>query len=262
VTPYSDEQTVFVAELWKSARLGNFTPEILLGSVSAELSPGKMQEIALRFEGEMTMPGYVFLIFPPNSKLSLAQTDTRIPGILTLHQVKNAAVAKKAVQQAPLDSGIDSFAFWLPKRRPQAHDIAIGIDPPLRSFEASQIVNGITRPVNTVNGWVPAVEDRHPRLRLCWAEPQRIQSIQITFDTDYDHPMETVLMTHPEYAIPSCVRHFTVMDGDGVVFADVREHHQSRWQLQLPEPRVTREIIVELLDTWGGLPAIYEVRCN
>jgi hypothetical protein len=262
VTLDSDEQTTFVAELWKSARLGNFTPEVLLGSVSVDISPGEMQEIALHFEGEIATPGYVFLIFPPNSRLRLAQTDTRIPGVLTLHQVKNAAVAKEAVQHAPLNSGIDSFAFWLPKRRPQARDIALRVDPPLRAFEASQIVNGITRPVNAVNGWVPAVEDRHPRLRFCWAESQRIQSIQITFDTDYDHPMETVLMTHPEFAIPSCVRHFTVKDGDGFVLADVKDHHHSRWQLHLPEPRVTREIVVELLETWGGLPAVYEVRCN
>jgi hypothetical protein len=73
--------------------------------------------------------------------------------------------------------------------------------------------------------------------------------------------MESVLLTHSEIAMPSCVRHFKVSDGEGTLLADVEEHHQSRWQLQLSEPRITNAIVVEILDTWGSLPAIYEVRC-
>ena len=261
VTAEASEQTTLRAELWKSAKPGNFTPEILLASASVEICPCKAQQAVLHFAGETTVPEYAFLIFPKNPQLSLAQTDTRVPGILTLHQIVNAAVAKSAMQQPPLNSGIESFAFWLPKRRPKAHDIAMAIDPPLRAFDASQLINGIARPVNAVNGWVPAIDDRNPRLRFSWAEPQRIQSIQITFDTDYDHPMESVLLTHPEIAMPSCVRHFKVTDGEGTLLADVEEHHQSLWRLQLSEPRVTNAIEVEILDTWGGMPAIYEVRC-
>lgn len=254
-------ETTLRAELWKSAKPGNFTPEILLATASVDCRPGKMQEALLQFEGEMSAPGYVFLIFPVNRQIRLAQTDTRIPGILTVHHTRNASVAKSATQQPPLNSGVDSFAFWLPKRRPAARDIALAFHPPLRAFEAAQVTNGIARPVNAVNGWVPAVHDRTPWLRFRWPEPQQIHSIQIVFDTDYDHPMESVLMTHPEYAIPSCVRRFQVRSADGAVLADVREHHQSRWRLQLPKPVVTDAILVEIFDTWGGLPAIYEVRC-
>jgi hypothetical protein len=46
-----------------------------------------------------------------------------------------------------------------------------------------------------------------------------------------------------------------------VVLVDVKEHHQSRWQLKLPAPLITNAIVVEILDTWADLPAIYEVRC-
>jgi FAD-dependent oxidoreductase family protein len=261
VTAEAAEHTALLAEIWKSAKPGNFTPEILLSSASVELSPGKREQATLHFNGEVTEPGYVFLTFPSNPQLSIALTDTRIPGILTLHHSVNAAVARSAVQLPPLNSGIESFAFWLPRRRPKARDIAVTIDPPLRAFDASQLTNGIGRPVNAVNGWVPGVEDRQPWLRFSWPQPQRIQSIQITFDTDYDHPMESVLMTHPECAMPACVRHFRLLSAEGTVLADVNEHHQSRWRLDLAEPLHTSAIVLEILKTWGGLPAIYEVRC-
>ncbi len=260
VTVQAAEQTTLRAELWRSAKPGNFTPEILLGSVCLEVEPGKEQVAVLQFEGEITAPGYFFLIFPRNPQLMVAQTDVRVPGVMTLHHTKNGAVAKSATQQPPLNSGIDSFAFWLPKRRPNAPDIALTIHPPLCSFSASQLTNGISRPVNAVNGWVPADEDHKPWLRFTWPQPQRIHTIQITFDTDYDHPMESVLMTHPEIAVPSCVRHFKISSGEGAVLADVSEHHQSRWLLNLHEPLQTNAVIVEILATWGSLPAIYEVR--
>lgn len=260
VTVEATEQTELRAELWKSARPGNFTPEILLSAISVEIATETAQLAILHFVGEFAEPGYVFLVFPRNPQLQIAQTDTRIPGIMTLHHTMNGSVAKSVVQKPPLNSGIDSFAFWLPKRRPSARDIALAIHPPLNAFDPSQLINGIARPVNAVNGWVPEVEDHQPWLRFSWSEPQRIQSIQIVFDTDYDHPMESVLMTHPECAIPSCVRHFRVSSAEGVLLAEVREHHQSRWYLELPGSVITNAIVVEILDTWGSLPAIYEVR--
>lgn len=261
VTAEAVENTTLRAELWKSAKPGNFTPEIRMASASVDLAQGRTEEAALHFEGEIAASEYVFLTFPENPQVRIAQTDTHVPGIVTLHHIMNAAVAKSAIQQPPLNSGIDTFSFWLPKRRPEARDIALAFHPSLRAFNASQLINGFARPVNGVNGWVPEVDDHTPWVRLSWPRPQRIQSIQITFDTDYDHPMESVLMTHPERAIPSCVRHFKVSTGEGVVLADVKEHHQSRWQLKLPAPLITNAIVVEILDTWADLPAIYEVRC-
>jgi hypothetical protein len=73
--------------------------------------------------------------------------------------------------------------------------------------------------------------------------------------------MESVLKNHPESAIPSCVRHFRVTTGEGTVIAEVSEHHQTRWRLDLLEPLLTNAVVVEILETWGGLPAVYEIRC-
>jgi hypothetical protein len=207
----------------------------------------------------MAQPGYVFLIFPENPQLRIALADTHIPGTMTLHHTMNAAVARSAVQRPPVNSGIDTFAFWLPKRRPAAEDIAFAVQPPLHAFSASQLTNGISRPVNAVNCWVPEIGDSDPWLKFSWTEPQRIQSIRVVFDTDFDHPMETVLKNHPEHAMPSCVRSFRVKTGDGTVLAEVSDHHQTLWWLKLPEAVNTDAVLVEILETWGGLPAIYEV---
>jgi hypothetical protein len=261
VTVEATEHVSLRAELWRSAKPGNFTPEILLSSASVEVVPGNKQKATLSFNGELTVPGYVFLTFPRNPLLRVAQTDERIPGVVTLHHTMNAAVAKSAIQEPPPNSGIDSFAFWLPRRQPEGRDIALVIDPPLRAFDASQVINGLARPVNSVNGWVPGIEDSNRWLRLSWPKPQQIQSIQIVFDTDFDHPMESVLKNHPESAIPSCVRHFRVTTGEGTVIAEVSEHHQTRWRLDLLEPLLTNAVVVEILETWGGLPAVYEIRC-
>jgi hypothetical protein len=61
--------------------------------------------------------------------------------------------------------------------------------------------------------------------------------------------------------MPFCVRHFRLLSAEGTVLAEVNEHHQSRWRLDLAEPLHTRAIILEILETWAALPAIYEVRC-
>jgi hypothetical protein len=262
VTLEATQASTLCAELWQSAKPGNFTPEVLLASTAVDVAPGKTESVALHFEGKLLEARYVFLVFKKNSQLRTAQTDALIPGILTLHHSMNPAVARSATQQPPLNSGIDTFAFWLPKRRPDARGIALAIDPPLRAFDASQLTNGIARPVNAVNGWVPQIGDNNPWLRLSWPQPQSIQSIHIVFDTDFDHPMESVLKNHPESAMPCCVRSFKVSTGDGAVLSEVNDHHQTRWRLDLPEPLKTSAIVVEILDTWGSLPAIYEVRCH
>ena len=58
-----------------------------------------------------------------------------------------------------------------------------------------------------------ALEDEQPCLRLTWSRPQTISRVELTFDTDYDHPMESVLMGHPERVMPFCVPNLVVLNG-------------------------------------------------
>jgi hypothetical protein len=160
--------TMLRAEIWRSAQPGSFTPELLLASTTIRVCAGEARAVDLRFEGALAVPGYAFLTFPANPDAGIVQTDMRVPGILTLHHSSNASVAKSAQQQPPPDSGMDCFAFWLPRRRPLTQDIALAITPPLHAFDAAQLTNGIARPVNAVNGWVPAMTDPAPWIRFDW----------------------------------------------------------------------------------------------
>jgi hypothetical protein len=108
---------------------------------------------------------------------------------------------------------------------------------------------------------VAALDDAHPALTLTWDTPQLIRTIELSFDTDFDHPMESVLMTHPERAMPFCVKAFRIcIDGQEAAF--VQENHQSRRRITLDPPRTAQHLAVELLATHGGAPAsLFELRC-
>jgi hypothetical protein len=173
----------------------------------------------------------------------------------------NKAVAKSLVQTPPDRSGIDTFAYWLPERRPAARNLAVSIEPALKLFGGENVVNGIARPWCGVNAWVPARDDARPSLRLAWSEPQAIREIEISFDTDFDHPMESVLMGHLERVMPACVTEFEICAAGTGVLARVAENHQTRWALRMEKPVVTRELSIAVLASGPALPAIFEVRC-
>jgi len=262
LTVYAQRATTLRAELWMSARSGNFTPDVLLSSAEAAVDAGgKGQKVELQFHCELEEDAYGFVMLSTNEDISVAVTDEYLCGVLTLSQRMNGAVAKSAVQQPPEGSGLDTFAFWLPDRRPDARNFAITIDPPLAGFEARNVINGFSRPWQRANVWMPARDDRRPALRLTWAEPQTLGQIEIVFDTDYDHPMESVLMGHPERVMPGCVTSFEVRGEGGELLGEVKENHQTRVRVRFAQAVVTRELSVILLSHGCALPAIYEVRC-
>ena len=43
---------------------------------------------------------------------------------------------------------------------------------------------------------------------------RQLTRIELVFDTDYDHPMESVLLGHPERVMPFCVARVVVRDGN------------------------------------------------
>lgn len=248
------------ASLWGSSREGNTTPDVLLGETQFELVAGE-QKVRLEFEVSLEKTAHVFYMLQPAEGVEIALSAEQVTGVLTLSQKMNRAVAKSLVQTPPEGSGVDTFAFWLPDRRPMARNLAAGIEPALEMFAASNVVNGVTRPWRGVNAWVPSPEDARPSLKLAWDAPQRISEIEISFDTDFDHPMESVLMGHPERVMPACVTEFEVCAGGRGRVAHVMENHQTRWVLKLAQPVETSEVSVMVLAHGPALPAIFEVRC-
>ena len=95
-----------------------------------------------------------------------------------------------------------------------------------------------------------------------WAQPQTIARIELLFDPDYDHPMESVLMGHPERRMPFCVERYRVLDEHGAVVAECAEIHQARNVILLPRPITTRALRIELTAPVPNVPAaLFEARC-
>jgi hypothetical protein len=193
----------------------------------------------------------------PAAGVSVHTSDVRVTGVLSLSQ----AVGKGARQERQQDSGIDAFEFWLPSHRPGGQNLAVLVDPPLDVFTPTSLVNGFARPTTQPNAWVAAPDDSTPRLTLRWPTPQRFRRIELGFDTDFDHPMESVLFSQSERDIPFCIKRYRITAADGRVVYSCPENHQTRNTILLPEPVVTDELHVEILETHGAPAALFEVRC-
>ena len=183
-------------------------------------------------------------------------------GVLSLTHGANKKVAKSAVQTPPAGIGVDTFEFWLPGRRPAGQNLAMSFDPPIALFGAENVLRGPARPTTQPNAWVAAASDPSPSLTLRWEEPQTISQIELSFDADFDHAMESVQWGHPERAMPFCIRQYCIRDSRGTVIAACEDNHQTRNVIRLPSPVNTDRLVIENLATQGGTPAaIFEIRC-
>ena len=103
--------------------------------------------------------------------------------------------------------------------------------------------------------------DPQPELHLDWESPVELGRVKIEFDPDWDHPMESVLMTHPEEVVPFLVKNFDLIDDAGGIFHSVREHRGACYEW-LPEgPLVIRRLTLRVLATYGAPAAVFRVSC-
>jgi hypothetical protein len=260
LTLRSECSTIVRAELWGSERRGNTTPDVFLADCEVAISRGEADQCFL-FDVELADSDYIFLTLHPRSGVEIALSSDQITGLLAVSQSMNKAVANDIVQTPPEGMGIDTFAFWLPQRRPMTSVWAMQITPALKAFTPSNVINGIARPWTSVNAWLPAMPDKDPWLKLSWPTRQSIRRIEITFDTDFDHPMESVLIEHSERVMPACITSFDVYSAGGSILAHVAENHQTRWRLTLAEPVMTDELVIAVRSHGDAVPAIFEVRC-
>ena len=253
--------TVLELEVRGSSVPGNFTPDLVLYREILRFDAGARQSATVGPNVSIAQPAYVSYCVLRNPAARIHTSKFRATGILSLAQSMNKAVAKGARQEPPPGSGIDSFEFWLPGRRPEGRNLAIAIDPPLDVFGAENVRNGIARPTIQPNAWVADPTDPNPCLSLSWRAPRHIRRIEISFDTDFDHPMESVLMGHPEREIPFCVKGYRIVTESGRVLFEAAENHQTRNVIVLPETVTATAIHMEILETRGMPAAVFEMRC-
>lgn len=257
----ASEATEVTIELRTSNRPDNYTPDVLLASRTIPVARGENQSVSVDFEVEIDQPRYCLVSFVPNPSLKIHCSEQRLTGVLTLEKRKTENGVRFS-QEPDQDIGVESFDFWCPQRRPGGHNLALSIEPPLCAFKPENITNGIARPTFQSNAWLAALDDTNPSLRLHWPAPQTISRVELSFDTDFDHAMESTLLGHPEDVMPFCIKRYSIQDGAGRTLYETGENHQTRNSVVFKEPITTDTLTINLCDVNGPTPpALFEVRC-
>lgn len=258
------ESTTLVAELRTSDHPENHTPDRCLGRHEFALAPGAGQRLALDFAAGLVLdaPRYLFFLVHANPAVSLHQSEQRVTGVLSVAKRENRAVGNTGEQIPDGDIGVERFEFWIPARRPAGRNLACTITPPLAAFAPESVTDGVTRPTDRPHAWVADPADPAPTLTLAWGEPQVLGRIVVSFDPDWDHPLESTLWGHPERASPFCVRSASLRDDTGRVIAELTDNHQARWVVDPATPLHTRSLTLAVGPTHGGCPpAVFEIAC-
>jgi hypothetical protein len=257
----ADEATELEVELRISGKSANYTPDVILEKQTLAIQPGR-NCLHVDFSAQLTETAYAFIVFHKNPKVKLHLSQQRVTGVISVFNSVNKAVSNFGKQVPTEDIGVDEFEFWCPQRRPEGHNVAFKLNPSLNKFGKENIKSGVYRPVNEPNAWVAAKEDKAPSLQIAWDEVQTIQKIELFFDTDYDHPMESVLMGHPEDVMPFCVRNYTIKDDlDNVVF-EKSGNYQTINTIVLDKAISTKHLTITLDHPSENVPAaLFGVRC-
>jgi hypothetical protein len=217
-------------ELQVSSKVFNYTPDVLVEKQTIPVKEG-IQQVVISFSNKLKEDQYGFLIFRSNPEVKIRCSEKRMTGIVSVFNKTNPAVNNYGRQTPPENSGFESFEFWCPERRPKGQNLAMTITPALHCFSSQNILNGFTRPYIRSNAWVTDWNDPAPRLTFKWDEPRQIHSVTLFFDTDFDHPMESSQMGHPEDVIPFCIRSYKIKDSEGKLLFEKSDNHQTinRW---------------------------------
>lgn len=238
----------------RSCRLADHhTPEVVLAVREVSLSAGTDQPVELDFDVSIDEPRYVFVCAIMNPLVSVHMSAALVTGVV--------AVTHHRDQRPETDIGIEPLELWSPLRRPADQNMAVSIDPPLSAFGPANLSNGLQRPTCGANAWIAAFDDAKPTVTLQWPQPVDIGRVVIGFDADYDHPMESVLMGHPERHMPYCVRHFRLLGDGGTLLFEDDGNYRDRREITFDPAVRTARLEVECLSTWGSCsPAIFEIR--
>lgn len=248
-------------ELRISEKIQNYTPEVILEHLEIEIEPGE-NFYSFSFEHSIPFTQYAFVTFVANPDIMLKCSNIRVTGLLSVFNKFNKSVATSSRQEPPAGIGIDSFEFWVPERRPKGHNLAFELGQNLSPFSKENLKSGIFRPTTQPNAWAASLEDPNPTITLEWSQKQDISEVQLYFDTDFDHPMESTLMGHPESEIPFCVKSLKIKDDAGSVIYHQRENHQTMQKIQFPSQIRTQKLTFEFEKRVDSVPlSVFGISC-
>ena len=203
---------------------------------------------------------YAFVCFMSNENLSIRESKQLYSGAMSVFPGVNKAVSNKGKQTPPDNLGVDTFEFWIPKRRPQGQNIAMEISPSINAYAAMNIYNGYVRPWGTANSWTADLKDKNPSLTIEWNKEQTLSEIILFFDGDYDHAMESVQFGHHDSVVPQCVRNYKVKTSSGDLLFDIKNNYQTINTLKLDKSIQVKGLVVEVEHPSEHVPAtIFEI---
>ncbi|MEO0795573.1 MAG: FAD-dependent oxidoreductase [Verrucomicrobiota bacterium] len=255
----ASEATEVIVELMRSQKAGNFTPDELIESKRYPLESG-IQELPIQFETNLEKEGYCFVKIAENPLVKVQLSTLRLTGVLALSGEYNRKVATSSEQNPPDGIGIDQFEFWLPQRRPGGQNLAMRVEPPIRSFEPENLIVGPARPTTMPNAWVASPGDDQPELTLAWDQAICIKRMIVELDPDWDHAMESVLMTHPEEVVPFMVKDFDIVDDHSNILVEVRDNHSAHLEFELDDVCETTGVTLVVRATHGAPAAVFRLR--
>ncbi len=256
------ENTSLEVQLRTSEKADNYCPEVILETQTIVLQEGE-QFVEITFDNTTMVSQYAFVTFVSNDKVELKNSNQRFTGILSVFNGVNKAVSNNGKQVPPANLGVDTFEFWIPQRRPEGKNIAMEIAPAIKAFESENVANGFVRPGTTTNAWVADLNDKKPTLKVEWKEVKTISEIKLFLDPDYDHPMESTLMGHPEEVVPFCIRNYVIKDLAGEVLYKVEGNYQTINVFAPEKPLNLEGFVVETEHPSEDVPAaIFEILCQ
>lgn len=246
-------------QLRKSIEKGCYTPEIIIEEQTILVKKSQI-DYKVSFTSILEEDDFIFICLIPTDEISIKLSNSRFPAILSLYNELNEKVAKSVIQEAPEGSGLDSFEFWLPHRRPGGELPALSFDPPIKPYSPLNITNGMERPYIKSNSWLPDINDKQSWIKAKWETKQIADKIILCFDTDYDHSMETAQYGHPENNIPYCAKHIRLKDEIGTVLYKNEANYQSRITIKLEKDYSFSELKLEIITTNGFPAPLYNMR--
>lgn len=140
-------------------------------------------------------------------------------------------------------------------------------------YRPGQAANGYGRPWGAPNQWCAAEEDHRPWLQLEWETLVRPHQVRLLLDPDLGMELPSSRARHwePDHRFaprrqmpPHLARDFVLegrgQDGAWRMLSTIKENRQRLVRLELPEcPPVTALRLV-FSRTWGGPPAVYQLR--
>ncbi len=253
--------TTIDAELRYSSKIQNYTPDVLIEKQTLSLNKG-IQSVTINFKNTLEKDQYALLLFRNNPDVKIRCSKKRITGIVSVFNKTNPAVNNYGKQLPPEESGFDSFEFWCPDRRPKGQNIAMNITPGLNCFSRNNIINGYTRPFIHPNAWVADFNDTNPTIQLTWDKPRTVNSITLHFDTDFDNPMESMQMGHPENVMPFCVKTYSIYNDKELIYQN-RANHQTINYIKFANPVQASTLIIKMNHPSEVVPsALFEVLIN